>query len=47
MDLVTETAKYVFPKRFESRTLEEALMSGNAFFLRVNDLNCDFTLVKL
>uniref|UniRef100_A0A7N0V4A6 SOUL heme-binding protein n=1 Tax=Kalanchoe fedtschenkoi TaxID=63787 RepID=A0A7N0V4A6_KALFE len=26
-DLVTETAKYVFPKRFESRNLEEALMS--------------------
>ncbi|EXB88697.1 hypothetical protein L484_015382 [Morus notabilis] len=26
-DLVTETSKYVFPKRFESRTLEEALMS--------------------
>ncbi|GMN39469.1 hypothetical protein TIFTF001_008712 [Ficus carica] len=26
-DLATETAKYVFPKRFESRTLEEALMS--------------------
>lgn len=27
MELVTETAKYVFPKRFESRNLEEALMS--------------------
>lgn len=27
-DLATETAKYVFPKRFESRNLEEALMSG-------------------
>ncbi|KAK1420775.1 hypothetical protein QVD17_22630 [Tagetes erecta] len=26
-DLATETAKYVFPKRFESRNLEEALMS--------------------
>ncbi|KAL5806568.1 hypothetical protein ACOSQ4_029301 [Xanthoceras sorbifolium] len=27
MDLATETAKYVFPKRFESRNLEEALMA--------------------
>ncbi|XP_021289562.1 heme-binding-like protein At3g10130, chloroplastic [Herrania umbratica] len=27
MDLASETAKYVFPKRFESRNLEEALMS--------------------
>ncbi|KAL5545835.1 hypothetical protein UlMin_005522 [Ulmus minor] len=27
VDLATETAKYVFPKRFESRNLEEALMS--------------------
>lgn len=26
-DAVTETAKYLFPKRFESRTLEEALMT--------------------
>ncbi|CAM8965796.1 unnamed protein product [Rhodiola kirilowii] len=26
-DLATEAAKYVFPKRFESRNLEEALMS--------------------
>ncbi|KAL8191673.1 hypothetical protein R6Q57_028404 [Mikania cordata] len=26
-DLATETAKYVFPRRFESRNLEEALMS--------------------
>ncbi|KAI3502544.1 hypothetical protein L1887_30676 [Cichorium endivia] len=26
-DLATETAKYMFPKRFESRNLEEALMS--------------------
>ncbi|CAN0879506.1 Heme-binding-like protein At3g10130, chloroplastic [Linum grandiflorum] len=26
-DLANETAKYVFPKRFESRNLEEALMS--------------------
>ncbi|KAK1561811.1 hypothetical protein Q3G72_000981 [Acer saccharum] len=26
-DLATETAKYVFPKRFESRNLEEALMT--------------------
>ncbi|KAK4767122.1 hypothetical protein SAY86_014872 [Trapa natans] len=26
-DLATETAKYVFPKRFEGQTLEEALMS--------------------
>ncbi|XP_029126875.1 heme-binding-like protein At3g10130, chloroplastic isoform X2 [Cajanus cajan] len=26
-DVAGETAKYVFPKRFESRTLEEALMS--------------------
>ncbi|KAK7396690.1 hypothetical protein VNO78_17848 [Psophocarpus tetragonolobus] len=26
-DVVAETAKYVFPKRFESRTAEEALMS--------------------
>ncbi|KAM0001410.1 putative SOUL hem-binding protein [Helianthus debilis subsp. tardiflorus] len=27
VDLATETAKYVFPKRFESRNIEEALMS--------------------
>ncbi|XP_042475804.1 heme-binding-like protein At3g10130, chloroplastic isoform X2 [Macadamia integrifolia] len=27
MDVASETAKYVFPKRFESRNLEEALMS--------------------
>lgn len=27
MDLVNETAKYIFPKRFESSNLEEALMS--------------------
>ncbi|KAK8563412.1 hypothetical protein V6N13_007637 [Hibiscus sabdariffa] len=27
MDLVSETAKYVLPKRFESRNLEEALMA--------------------
>ncbi|THF99439.1 hypothetical protein TEA_008357 [Camellia sinensis var. sinensis] len=27
MDLATETAKYVNPKRFESRNLEEALMA--------------------
>ncbi|KAJ4975619.1 hypothetical protein NE237_000725 [Protea cynaroides] len=27
MDFASETAKYVFPKRFESRNLEEALMS--------------------
>ncbi|KAL9425344.1 hypothetical protein AB3S75_032319 [Citrus x aurantiifolia] len=27
MDLATETAKYVFPKRFESQNLEEALMA--------------------
>ncbi|KAL6133626.1 hypothetical protein ACLB2K_065860 [Fragaria x ananassa] len=27
VDLATETAKYVFPKQFEARTLEEALMS--------------------
>ncbi|GFZ02496.1 SOUL heme-binding family protein [Actinidia rufa] len=27
MDLATETAKYVFPQRFEARNLEEALMS--------------------
>ncbi|XP_061366746.1 heme-binding-like protein At3g10130, chloroplastic isoform X2 [Gastrolobium bilobum] len=26
-DVATETAKYIFPKRFESRTLEEALMT--------------------
>ncbi|XP_050884813.1 heme-binding-like protein At3g10130, chloroplastic [Lathyrus oleraceus] len=26
-DLANETAKYLFPKRFESRTLEEALMT--------------------
>ncbi|XP_039683620.1 heme-binding-like protein At3g10130, chloroplastic isoform X1 [Medicago truncatula] len=26
-DVATETAKYLFPKRFESRTLEEALMT--------------------
>lgn len=30
VDLATETAKYVFPKQFEARTLEEALMSGIA-----------------
>ncbi|KAE8718963.1 Soul heme-binding family protein isoform 2 [Hibiscus syriacus] len=28
MDLASETAKYVLPKRFESRNLEEALMAG-------------------
>lgn len=29
MDLANETAKYIFPsRRFEARTLEEALMSG-------------------
>lgn len=28
MDLATETAKYVFPKRFQTSNLEEALMSG-------------------
>ncbi|PQP96607.1 heme-binding-like protein [Prunus yedoensis var. nudiflora] len=27
LELATETAKYVFPKQFEARTLEEALMS--------------------
>ncbi|XP_050382827.1 heme-binding-like protein At3g10130, chloroplastic [Argentina anserina] len=27
LDLATETAKYVFPKQFEARSLEEALMS--------------------
>ncbi|ONH96139.1 hypothetical protein PRUPE_7G109600 [Prunus persica] len=27
LELATETAKYVFPKNFEARTLEEALMS--------------------
>ncbi|KAJ0028582.1 hypothetical protein Pint_36014 [Pistacia integerrima] len=27
VDLATETARYVFPKRFESRNLEEALMA--------------------
>ncbi|XP_015898812.3 heme-binding-like protein At3g10130, chloroplastic [Ziziphus jujuba] len=27
LDFTTEAAKYLFPKRFESRTLEEALMS--------------------
>ncbi|PRQ43947.1 putative SOUL heme-binding protein [Rosa chinensis] len=27
LDLAAETAKYVFPKQFEARTLEEALMS--------------------
>lgn len=27
-DVAAETAKYVFPKRFENRNLEEALMSG-------------------
>ncbi|MBA0721863.1 hypothetical protein Golax_009367, partial [Gossypium laxum] len=27
MDLASETAKYVFPKRFESQNLEEALMA--------------------
>ncbi|VVA21836.1 PREDICTED: heme-binding [Prunus dulcis] len=27
LELATETAKYVFPKKFEARTLEEALMS--------------------
>lgn len=32
MDLATETAKYVFPKRFESQNLEEALMAGSSFF---------------
>lgn len=33
MELGNETAKYVFPsRRFESRTLEEALMSGTTFF---------------
>lgn len=32
VDLATETAKYVFPERFEARTLEEALMSGIVFF---------------
>ncbi|KAJ1394508.1 SOUL heme-binding protein [Sesbania bispinosa] len=26
-DVATETARYIFPKRFESRTLEEALMA--------------------
>lgn len=31
MDLATETAKYVFPKRFESQNLEEALMAGRFF----------------
>lgn len=29
MDLATETAKYVIPRRFESRNLEEALMAGH------------------
>ena len=28
MDLASETAKYAFPRRFESSNLEEALMSG-------------------
>ncbi|XP_038721672.1 heme-binding-like protein At3g10130, chloroplastic [Tripterygium wilfordii] len=28
MDVVSETAKYVFPKRFENRNLEDALMAG-------------------
>lgn len=28
VDFTTEAAKYFFPKRFETRTLEEALMSG-------------------
>lgn len=33
MDLATETAKYVFPsRRFESRSFEEALMSGTPEF---------------
>lgn len=33
MDLATETARYVFPsRRFESRNLEEALMSGTLQF---------------
>ena len=32
-DLATETARYVFPsRRFESRNLEEALMSGTLQF---------------
>lgn len=34
MDLASETAKFVFPsKRFETRNLEEALMSGDTLHL--------------
>ncbi|KAL5721269.1 hypothetical protein ACHQM5_013849 [Ranunculus cassubicifolius] len=33
MDLVNESAKYVFPKRFESSNLEEALMSAETSML--------------
>lgn len=29
VDLATETSKYLFPRRFEPRNFEEALMSGN------------------
>ena len=35
--LVAETTKYVVPKRFESRNLEEALMAGTRFYPVISD----------
>lgn len=44
MDVATETARYLFPKRLESRTLEEALMAGSKFLLLNLDLQIALSL---
>lgn len=43
MDLANETAKYIFPsRRFEARTLEEALMSGIYIYSLFNCTGFDY-----
>lgn len=50
MNLATETAKYVIPRRFESRNLEEALMAGDfisLFWYQILFLVCFFLYLCL
>lgn len=50
VDLVSETAKYVFPKRFDGRNLEEALMAGSLYNSLLNfewlNVECFFLFVS-
>jgi hypothetical protein len=45
-ELAEETAKYAFPRRYEAKNLEEALMSGILFFLPSCLVDVSFYSIK-